>query len=403
MLGVNSGVLSAFAVLLDVALAAVWLILAPRQTANVSALPVLLLVACACAWGLFVTPASVAPEAAALEIAKLLGGSALLICGALAGARRIRSKLFCGVLAAVGGAYAIVSFWLYELDPFRVLGVVKVAHAWRFTGTLLNANAAGVVFGMVSLASLGWFLSSLEQRRAAAARPMLISTGLAAAAAALIACGYTGSRMAFSTTVLLSLLLILLEVIGAGARGGGFRGLRLIALAGGMALVFLAVGLGVGKVLNRQEDVVDTFRGRVEVLGHFMALAVQRPLTGWGLGTFDQVNQAHLQAASANYMYAFGAAHSSIIQMVLDGGAPFALLLTAAGALIVLTIVMNWRSIAEGWSRGLGAAVILAAICSVDDIDLNVPAVTGLTLLALGVLWGRAVAMRQRSMQVAAQ
>ena len=70
---------------------------------------------------------------------------------------------------------------------------------------------------------------------------------------------------------------------------------------------------------------------------------------------------------------------------------------------VVVRILRKWPRIRDGWSRGLAAAVALAAMCSIDDIDLNVPAVAALAALALCVLWGRALSVDGRAVQEPAQ
>ncbi len=397
LLGANSGVLAAGAGLFDIlALAAMSVLLTRRAGVLAALLPILILVLGAAGWGLILQRFSVTPSETQLEVTKLLGVTSLLICGVLVGLRRARGRLFCGLLAAAGGVYTIGSFWLYEADPFRVLGVVKVTHAWRFTGTLLNANVAGVVFGMICLVSLGWVQSLLGSTRTPEARPVLVAAGGGAATIALVACGFTGSRMAFAWVVILGALLCLAHLFKSRAADAPRAAGRMAAIVPVAALIVLAAGLGVGKILVRQESAADTFVGRIDVLRRFTALALQRPLTGWGLGAFDQVNQSTLSTASAADMYDFGAAHSSLLQAFLEGGAPYLILLCTAGVIVVGGIAANWRLISEGWSRGLAAAVALAAVCSLVDIDLNVPAVAATAGMMLGILWGRSIDVNGR-------
>ena len=404
LLGANSGVLSAAAALTDTAALAALVLLSPRARSILpDILPVLLLILAAVVWAFLVRSRSVVPAATPLEAAKLLGTAALLFCGVLAGARRARARLLCGALAAFGGVYALIGFWMYGVDPFRVMGVVKVAHAWRFTGTLLNANVAGVVFGVVGLTALGWLQSVFARARKGQTKPVLISIGLASVLINLTACGFTGSRTAFMTAVVLGAALCVAELVGTRSSDEDERKPRFLALTVAAGLLILAAGLGVGKIMDRQEAASDTVNTRLDALGRFTALAQQRPISGWGLGAFDQVNQSHLQPSSAVEQYDFGAAHSSVIQLLLEGGAPYLVLLAAAGALILARIAVRWRWVADGWSRGLAAAVILAAICSIDDIDLNVPAVAGLAALVLGVLWGRALVAEPRALHEAAR
>lgn len=393
LLGADSGFLAAWAAVADLlALAGLAAVCRPGRAVFRAVAPALVLGLAAAGWGLAVRTSSIAPMRAPLEAGKLLALMALLVCGVLIGVSRARAALFCALTTAAGGFYTIGSAWLYEADPFRVLGVVKVTHAWRFTGALLNANVAGVVFGMLCLVALGWTQDLLRQRRPASARPLRIAGGAGTALIALVACGFTGSRMAFGGAMLLGAGLCLAGLARARAP---VRGDRLPA-AGVAGLIALAGALGVGPVLLREDSPADSLAGRLRAIHRFAALALQRPVTGWGLGAFDQVNQSTLTSTSAADMYDFGAAHSAPVQAFLEGGAPYLACLAAAGLLVGWRIAAQWRRMAEGWAQGLAAAVALALLCSLDDIDLNVPAVAGLAALLLGVLWGRAIVVQGR-------
>jgi len=404
VLGTNSGVLAAGGALVNVLVLTAQIGHVARDKRVLAALlPVMILVMSAAAWGLALQRVSITPAEAPLEAAKLLGLLSITICGVVAGVRRVRARLFCGLVAMTGGLYAIGAFWLYDADPFRVLGVVKVTHAWRFTGTLLNANVAGVVFGMIGLVALGWVRSLLGRRVAGESRPVLVAAGVAAALIALVACGFTGSRLAFFWTVVFGAGLCVIDVFKSRSAEAPHPAVRTAAIVAVGGLVVLAAGLGVSKILIREESAADTFLGRLDALRRFIALAQQRPFTGWGLGAFDQLNQSTLNAMSAADMYDFGAAHSSLVQALLEGGVLYLFLLCTAGLVIVLQIAANWRLIVDGWSRGLVAAVALAAVCSLVDIDLNVPAVACMTGLMLGVLWGRAIVVQDHALRGAAK
>jgi hypothetical protein len=158
------------------------------------------------------------------------------------------------------------------------------------------------------------------------------------------------------------------------------------------------VTLGMAQVGWRWETVALDFSQRMMGYGHFFRLAALHPLFGIGLGGFRALNQAALTPASAPYLWDYGAAHMAILQAALEGGWPYALLLLAATlALAVPVLLVRTPFVALGGvASGMMAAAVLAGVCSMDDIALNVPAISALAALLLGASLGASVPRRRR-------
>ncbi len=88
--------------------------------------------------------------------------------------------------------------------------------------------------------------------------------------------------------------------------------------------------------------------------------------------------------------WSFNAAHCAPLQAMLEGGAPFLLLLAAALAVTLGQIAHAWarRAAASAVSIAALAAGLLAFGCALVDIALNVPAVAAFAAAALGLAWG---------------
>jgi O-antigen ligase len=395
-LGADTAVLAAgFAVLDIVAAAAVVVLLwaEPREALWRQIGLAGLFLAAALAWG--VAPAllgagtRLAPNGPGLEALKLLGVSALMLAGALIGASRARLRRLVYWLTLAGLAYTLAALWIGRAAPFTVWGQPKWAHMWRFTGSFLNANAAGCAFGMLGLLALGlarYRLSRTDLLRASLRDYLLIALAAAGALAAFGAGVMTQSRAALVLSLALGGLLV---VFGGEGGGAGRR-----AGIGIGALLAVGVLLGLSQMGARPDSVAGDVASRAVAANHYLGLTLQRPWFGYGIGGFEGAHLATLTPATAPVLWDFGAAHDAALQAALEGGIPYLLLILAALA------VTAWPLIRPGGSprrrnplaQAAAAASLLAAICSFGDIALNVPAVAALAALLWGAAWSNGVA-----------
>jgi O-antigen ligase len=330
-----------------------------------------------------------APDNVRLELIKLAGVAATVLMGALIGASRTRLRLLVHWLALAGLAYVFLALQAGQASPLTVWGQAKGAHSYRFTGTFLNANAAGCAFGMIGLLALGLAqhrLGRTDPRDASLWDYLILALAVCAAAAAFGACALTGSRAALALSLACGVWMIAtVRLAGPG---------RMLRIA--MAAVLLLAGLafGANQIVSRWGFLISDMALRAEGYRHYFALLWARPWFGYGLGGFKALKQSTLSSALAPAIWDQGAAHLALLQAALEGGAPFLALLCAAGALMLRAFV---RARAERRRRGAlaqaaAAAVILALACSFGDIALNVPAVAALAALLFGAVWANAVA-----------
>jgi O-antigen ligase len=341
-----------------------------------------------------------APAAAKVELVKLAGAGAVLLTGVLVAQSRRRMEALMLALVALGFAYTLLTLGLSQATPYAVFGQPKGPHTFRFTGTLLNANAAGCMFGMLALVSLGvmqHLFKRTDLRNSGLRDYLKLAIAGSGALAAFGATVLTESR----TSLLLSLALGAV-VIGAEMWRRGQSG-KTLGLAGGLILL-VGLGLGATQIVSRWSTTAADFSQKIDAYEHYLSAIEATPLFGYGLGGFKAFHESTLSGRLAPIMWDFGAAHSAVTQAALEGGLPFLVLLLAALGAVVHGLIRrpSNRELGAISTAGL-AAVVLAVICSFVDIALNVPGVASFALLLLGSAWGAAHARRSRGLAQAPQ
>ena len=257
---------------------------------------------------------------------------------------------------------------------------------------MLNANAAGCAFAMIALVSLGQ-MQDLFHRVDLRASTLVDYLRLALAAcgvlAALCACALTGTRSSLLLSVMLGVAMVAMDMRRHG---------RAVRPAPSLVRRLLLVGasLGLGQIYSRWGQIVVDARVRGQAYAHYLSFLSSSPWFGAGLGSFRQFHEAHLTVQTAPTMWDYGAAHSALLQALIEGGWPFVILLTAALALVMIDIGRAARRVRDRGPvlYGMIAAVALAGACSFLDIALNVPAVAALASLLLGAAWGATISRR---------
>ena len=118
----------------------------------------------------------------------------------------------------------------------------------------------------------------------------------------------------------------------------------------------------------------DPYLVRREFIMAAADMAKQRPLTGFGLGTFPEVYQRY---AIKDFPFYANHAHNDWAEFAADGGVPFLLLVLIPFAAGVPTAVRN------PWGLGLIAIMLHACV----DFPFPRPAVSGWMFVLLGVLY----------------
>ncbi len=156
--GANGPLLALLAAAGQMAVAmAVLILLAPPAAFWRAAAPVLILALATIGWvALHALPGhAVAPDLVAPGVVRGIGLFALLLASAWIGYRRGLMRIAIGWIVLIGLIQIATGLILRGIDPGHVWGVDKGILVDRFTGTSLNANATGCLFGVSRCWALG--------------------------------------------------------------------------------------------------------------------------------------------------------------------------------------------------------------------------------------------------------
>ncbi len=247
-------------------------------------------------------------------------------------------RLLGGVLVAVAGlglVLAAVAFWEYAardllLSRGDLLQSNQLHLYFRVNSVFYDPNVFGRYLAL-SLVALGAFLAWARDARGAAVAAAVAGVLLGALA------------LSYSLTSMAALLVGLLVV--AALRWG----LRW-ALAGGAAILvcgatFLLVS-GTGESdLGSAKDFDTTTSGRVGLVKGGLELAEDRPIWGWGSGSFGAAFSRHIERARTTV------SHSEPITVAAEQGAIGLLVYVALVALALVVLLSG-----AGGSAGTAAA-----------------------------------------------
>jgi O-antigen ligase len=255
----------------------------------------------------------------------------------------------------------------------------------RFAGSIGNPNAAGVIYGMLSLIALAVARVGFARWRKKPGDGRLLAA-LAAAAVALVGFALVGTTQSRTALALLVAGLALELATGAPGRKRrrGWRAAGFVVAAGALAVA--AAG-----TLDRFAPVEADGVGRGAIWGYYLALAGKAPLIGHGVGSFVELNQRQLTQASAPALWSFGAAHAAPVQLALETGWPGVGLLAVVAALVLGRIIRRLRPAADPVGLAMLLALMMALLAGMVDIALNVPGIAMLASILTGLSWGRAL------------
>lgn len=269
----------------------------------------------------------------------------------------------------------------------------------RFVGLLANANVTACMCGAACILAWSNILDGWDDRPEEI-EARRIAASLLALAINAIAVTLTASRL----PVLLTIVAMgLLAVIHARGRKGRMqRIVPWVVLAGGAILIIqaqLTANLfGRISVIETDVDI------RWTMWAHFAEAIPAALWTGYGSGSLASLNfYTMTDQLAAERLWMVNSPHNILIQLLLVGGLPYLLLITAGGGLIARDILR-----APAWRRSdvrFTALVFAAAVVLLDgafDIALDVPASVCLFAMLTGLAWGHAVAERSRAAQTIA-
>ncbi len=300
--------------------------------------------------------------------------------------RQDAGKIALTVLLATLG-YSLYGLLVQLAGLKSVLWFAKTAYSDSVTGPFINRNsfATYIVVGLaVALAMVA--SSWLRQKKRRFALPDEprddLRTALLLLAVMLLAVALvmTRSRGGFYS--------LGVAVVGGGGAlvlGGALRGRKLLTALAGVAVVAIVVlaagGAGLAGRFTTDTTSVEASRGAI--FTPTIAAIRERPLTGYGLGSFQGVFEAVNDGTLYKAGYRVDKAHNTYLEMALEGGIPVAIALSlcllALAAPCALAVVRR-RGVVFGLSGTI--ATLAVGAHAVADFSLQMPAVA-VTFLAL--------------------
>lgn len=287
--------------------------------------------------------ATVDRQVTLFEGLKLAGLACVFLCGrALARSDRAVSRSFSFLLAAgsLYGAWAMFEFIGGSSEYFD-LG--RRMYPDRLSGSFLSPNTAATLFGVIGLLASTMVIRTwmgLAERggvvalfRTSALRRLGLS--LVALCVTTLALLMTGSRAGIGLTALAQALLWL----GASTLTGKRSRMPLVLALSGLLLMVGAL-VALNATTMRSRNTVTDFGSRVAVSQVHLDAFFDRPVTGYGLGTFNSVNKMAMTPDNFRDLWQLRATHNVYVQWLEEAGAVGALAMFLCLAFILARIAL---------------------------------------------------------------
>ncbi len=334
-----------------------------------------------------------------LAIGHVLVFAAAFVNGFFIGGSRQASAKLLKVAEFSVVAYVIYGFAALVLTPNMLLWVNKVAYQGSFTSTFVNHNTAATYVGAGAILWVCAALSTAQSIRISSIRMLLLSKSSETMATTLI----------FRSACALACIFALLQT---GSRGGlicSAMGLLVAAslmvatkwkmkpltITGFVLVAFAFTLLLLGR-LDRIASQGLFDGGRWSVYNLVLEAIQERPLLGWGNGTFADLFPA-LRDGSLHSWGVWDFAHSTILEVAVEMGLPVAVMILI-GAVASFVILVRAAAISEGTDRRLLAAIsgiaALSFLHSLIDFSLQIPGYLIVFAILLGCGLARATATK---------
>ena len=320
-------------------------------------------------------------------LARFLGGCAVLLAAAAVGWRRRGLRISIDYWLILSLVQLAVALILRQSDPHTVWGLDKGFLRDRFTGTFLNANAAGCLYAMLAVLAGGRCVNLWRSRFGSPSLKMQI-VAPAALLGGLGACAITGSRTALvvGLTVLLLLAARFVWCEYKNQARGHVAG-AVIGTAIAVCLVLMLLG---ESTTERFRQIDSDGNLRLEIWSFYCRLAQSAPF-GYGPGGLeDAALRAYESIEEANMLWFVNSAHDVFLSLLINGGWPYLILMMLfIGSLLRPLIWRAGRKQGMILASSVGALGVLL-VCSSVDIVLDMPGMTSLGAMLLGFVWGAA-------------
>lgn len=301
------------------------------------------------------------------------------------------------VLTIAGVAYALYGIMVESAGSDTILWYKKWAYEGFLTSTFVNKNSYAAYAGLGLLCTMAFLVQHFKNfamkddvlahhsKSAAIFASLSIRdyAYLLLPVVFLAALALTGSRAGVASTILGCIAFAM--AYAANKRWRVYQWITLLVVA--TLLFILFVGIGGEALLLRIDSRVITDDTAMRLTGYQLTLqAIQdNPWFGFGLGTFDLAFRLYRDASLPLW---FHHAHNDYLEMIMDLGAPAAMMHFAALAIVISCSFSGIRARRRDGvypALAIGATVLVATHAFVD-FSLHIPAIaaTYAALLGLG-------------------
>lgn len=301
-------------------------------------------------------------------------------------------RRFAFVLVTMAVFQAVYGSGEYLTGRQHIFGFAKKYYLDSASGTFINRNHFATLLAIALPFALVLAIRNAKSNRKP--RPISWRRRFVAAADG----GGLGRLLAAVASVVIWLGLLLSHsraglaaaLVGASIVLVPFRATRSArwagALGAGVLLLLLTIETAQApgeRFLTLKDDIKDK-AGRPAVWHDAMGLVTNRPLLGWGFGTFER---AFPTVRSADIELHYDHAHCDWLEWMTEGGA---LALVAAITLLGLALRNTWRttretSAAAAFPIACRAAIAALAVHAAWDFSLRIPAVAAIGAALMGL------------------
>ena len=332
---------------------------------------------------------SVADPGATMQGVARLGMYGMLFIISASAFNSVRSATFAMKSIAIwSSCLAIYGFYAFLSDDNPILGDLDPGGVLKASFVNRNHYATYAAFGMIT--NLGAYLSTIQGR--AADQPMkrrareVIERFFGGAwvfAIGALVCGAATAATASRAGALAGLfgLLVFLVAWSGRTRKVGYIGYGFIVLAAAFVIFSSATNL------FDRFSAIDGQEGRFLVYPAVLQGIWERPFFGHGLGSFPDAFQSFLPLDAARGTWT--QAHNSYLENVFEMGIPLTSLFYLTLILITWRIFRATRDLRRNRAFacvGLGC-IATAALHAGFDFSLQIPSVTALFAVILGMSW----------------
>jgi O-antigen ligase len=323
-------------------------------------------------------------SATAVEFARLLGLAATFTVGLAIGGSDRRTEMLLRSIGHAGAVYAIAALAFYVIDPTLNTRATQAGFENRLTATFFSANVAAGLFGILATITLASISTGDRSRSRLPAQDLAFIVQYGTLVLFLACLVLTASRMGTVAAVTGMALAAFLHFWGVRGHDGRWRyiGPQLIGLG-----LFATLAL-VGQLLMvRLTSMGSDWAGRRSLFAEHWHAFLQRPVSGFGLGSFTTLNHMLAQPSEFVDLCCVRAAHNVYLQWLEETGIVGAGLMFAIVALILFEIFRGQRERQSiRWTmRGILGASLALLLHGTADFPLQTPAIATLWALLLGV------------------